>query len=969
MKINEFYSNFELVEVKEIDEINSEAYHFIHNKTKAELIYLKNDTEIKTFGIGFATPPEDSTGVAHIVEHSVLCGSKKYKTKEPFMDLVNSSTQLFLNAMTFSDKTIYPLSTRNKKDFYNLVDVYLDAVFYPAMYDKKEIFLQEGWHYEIDSIDDDITYNGVVYSEMKGAYSDPEEQIREIIGQNIYTDSTYSHDSGGDPYDIVNLTYEDFLEFHSKYYHPSNSYIFLHGDLDIQEFLEYIDINYLNEFEYSDIKSDVVIGEIVKSPSFISTNYSIGNDEDSENKDYFAYSFVSGESIDNASIFMRMFMSELLLDADAAPLKENLLKSKIGDDYFSTISSNLPLDMSFIVKNANSENFEKYIQIIDDTLLELVENGVNRDLVDATINKFEFILKEPAGVNQGVSLFIRSLTGWRYGANPFNSLEFSDLIEDLKSKVDEGYIENYIEENILNNPHKYYMLITPKKGLFESMDKKQKETLAKYKENMSEDELNKLIEENLRLTQYQMEDDSQEAKDTIPSLEISDINTKVIELDTRVETVNDITLLKTVTPSNGIMYMDLAFDTSHLSESELSTLGVLLSLLGNMNTENFSYSDLDNEIYINTGGIYFSTRAYSDYYNKEFYYPKMMISSKVLVSHVDKLVPIIEEIIKTSDFNNHDRILDLLKGEKSDLEMRIESAGHSVVVSQLSALFRKTSKYQSITDDFDFFIYLKELLNNFDNEFDTLLKEVESVYKKVFNRKNLVVSIAGEAQNLDLLDKSILEMVDRLPNDEYSKEDIVLDNQTKSIAILNSSNVHYIGKGFDYNALGQSYEGSMTVLSSILSGTYLHSNIRAKGGAYGTGSILNISGLASLYSYMDPNILETLKVYNEIPELIDNMNLDQKELTKYIIGILNSFDPPNSPRANSRTALSRHITGFGSKELEHLKAQALETDLSKLHEYKTMYKEGLEQNYICILGNKENVKNSGIEFDKIIDLI
>ena len=965
--MNNENKNYKLIESEFIEEIQSTANHLIHIITGAKLLYIENKSEIKTFGIGFATPPSDSKGIPHIVEHSVLSGSRKYKTKEPFMDLVNGSTQLFLNAMTYKDKTLYPLSTRNEKDFYNLMDVYLDAVFYPVMYEREEIFKQEGWHYELEDMESDISYNGIVYNEMKGVYSDPEEQINELIGEAIYPNSTYAHDSGGNPYDITNLSYEEFLDFHRKYYHPSNSFIYLHGDLNIDQVLDYLDREYLSDFQATDVDGSVILSEATSTEEVI-MEYSIAADEDPKSKDYFSYSVVLGESTDNEAVFMRLLLSELLLDADSAPLKLALLDSKMGDDYYTGISSNLPLDLSFILKNGNGEDFHNFIDLIDRELNRLVSEGISRELVDATINKFEFSLREPSGIHEGLSLYIRALSGWRYGGNPLDSLKFVDIIEKIKNGIDDRYIENYISEHILSNPYKKHIHMVAKPGMYELLDISREEQLVALKEKMSPSELEELIASTADLVEYQMSEDSEEAKATIPSLELEDIKSDAKDLDTRIENWDTNTILKTVTPSNGIVYMNMSFDTSHISEEELPTLGVLLSLLGNMDTENYSHKELDSKIYIETGGVSFSSKTYTDFKDGEVYYPKLNVHAKALHSNTDSMIDVIQEIVTKSIFQDKNRILDLIKMEKSEMDMRMESSGHSLIVSTLSALFRKSVKYLSLTDDLDFYLHLDYLLEVYDEEFEKLIDDLQTVYRKVFNGKNITFSIATEERYTDSLDEKLNALIASLPSEEYSAKDISLETDIKSIAILSQSNVHYVGSGFDYNSLGYEYDGSFAVMSSILSGTYLHNNVRAKGGAYGVGVRIGTGGMINFYSYRDPNIQETLNVYSNTDEFLSSVNFDDGEMTKFIIGILNAFDPPISPKGYAATALSRHLTGFGVNELEFYKKQALETNSKTLQSYAKMFTDGLAGEYLIVYGNKDNILNSGIEFDKYIDL-
>ncbi|MFB0972597.1 MAG: insulinase family protein [Neofamilia sp.] len=712
--------NYELLGKEFVEELNSTAYHLKHKKTKAEVLYIENGDEIKTFGIGFRTPPVDSTGVAHIVEHCVLSGSRKYRTKEPFMDMVNSSMQTFLNAMTYPDKTIYPIATRNEKDFYNLMDVYLDAVFYPRIQDVKEIFEQEGWHLELENPEDELKYNGVVYNEMRGAYSDADGQVYELLSYHLHPGSTYDHDSGGDPHEIINLTYENFIGFHKRYYHPSNSYIFLNGKMDVEKVLEYIDEEYLSDFDYQDPNSDIIMNEAFTGVKKLEDYYSVGKDDDIENKSYFAYGVDLGLSTSADDNFMRAILTDILIDSDSSILSDPLLESKLGEDYYSMTSSSLPLDLHIIAKGTDGEKLDEFINLIDTKLQEAVENGIDRDLIDATLNSYEFNLKE-LGMHRGVILGITALRGWLYGNSPLDSLKFKETLERIKSKIDDGFIENYIKEKILNNPQKIHLVVNPKPGMFQEKDEKVKEELAKYKESLSEDEINKLIENTNNLFEYQLQKDSKEDRDTIPKLQLEDISPGVRKLNVSEYERDGIKSFFTDEFTNEIYYTTFAFDLKNLTAEEIPYAGLIRDLLTSVDTENYGFKDLNNQIDIHTGGINFSTSTFEDNNSPE-YAAVMTINGRATPDKIEKFLELLEEILLNSKFEDVNRIKDVLIMIKADLESNIEQSGHSLISSEVNSMMNDAIDLSNIMGGRKYLFFIRDIIEQLEENPDEVLR-------------------------------------------------------------------------------------------------------------------------------------------------------------------------------------------------------------------------------------------------------
>lgn len=957
---------YKFIDEKYIEEVNSQALQFIHNKTGAKVLVLKNEDENKTFGIGFRTPPTDGTGVAHIVEHCVLSGSRKYKTKEPFMDLIKYSLQTFLNAMTYSDKTIYPVSSRNTKDFYNLMDVYLDAVFYPAIYDKKEIFLQEGWHYEIFNENEDIKINGVVYNEMKGVYSSAENQVSDAITFNLHKNSTYGHDSGGDPKEIPNLTYENFLNFHRKYYHPSNSYIYLYGDLDYEKVLNYIDENYLSNFDKIDPNSQIQINPSFDKPVTLESTYSISEEENGENKSYATYSFVIGDNDSKLDALMRNIIAELLVESESAPLREVILKSNLGEDFYSETSASFPLDLSFILKNTEKDKLEEYVQLIDSTLKTLVKEGIDKELIESTLNKFEFILREGGGNHQGVIYFARSLNSWLYDNNPFDALSFNEIVSELKSKIDTDFFERYIEEKILNNNFKLLLMVNPQVGKSEKEAEEVSKFLKEYKDSLSKDELNALIEENIKLLEFQNSED-EDAKDTIPSLDIKDIKKGVSQIPREEYEVSNEKFLYNEQFTNGIAYLNVVFPMNHIEKDELPLITILSNVLTKMDTKNYNYKDLNNKIFLKSGGIKFNGSTISLNMSKE-YTPKFLMSIKVLEDKIENVSALLEEITLNTILDNKKRIKELLLMSKSQIEAAILQVGHSVAVARVKSYYNECGAYEEDLSGLNFYFYLSNLLDNYEELYPKFINSLEEVYKKIFNKNNLILHLIGGRNILDEGKNQLNKYISALPSIEYKDAYYPFKIENKKEGFTSSANVQYVSKGNNLFEFNEKFTGDYVVLANILSTGYLHNSIRAKGGAYGAGIRFSRDGNMATYSYRDPNLLNTVEIYDNIDKHLENLNFSEKDLNNYIIGVMNSFDPVQTPEDKGMSDLMRYISKTSVSDIEKLKEEALNTNLDKLKALAPLIKGAMESDYLTVIGNENIIKENSNLFNNITSL-
>ena len=957
--------NYKLINEEFVDEVNSLVKVYEHIKTKARVLTLSNDDENKCFSIGFTTIPKDSTGVAHIVEHCVLSGSRKYKTKEPFMDMIKSSLQTFLNAMTYPDKTLYPISSRNTKDFYNLMDLYLDSVFFPKMYEEKKIFMQEGWHYELEDEDAPLKINGVVYNEMKGVFSDADDICSYAINEALHENSTYGVISGGEPKHIAQLTYEDFLDFHKKFYHPSNSYIYLYGDLDMDKALDYIDKNYLSNFEYKNIDLGLKLNNSCKR--YVEKTYSVGSDSSTENKDYLAMAFCLGESKNTKDLFMRDFLSELLIDSSAAPLKLALKEANFCEDIYAETSTSYNLDLSIIAKNCDSTKRDIFEKIIFDTLKNIVENGIDKNLVKATLNKFEFALREGGGSHRSVIYYIRALNSWLYGTNPIISLKFNHIIKELKDNLDNGYLENYIKEHLLNNEFKTTVSVTPLKNKNEKEEQEFTKKLEDYKNSLTKDEIENLITDTKELFKFQLTKDTKENKDTIPKLDLSDINKEVTHIPCEKYKEDDKTLIFNPQFTNEITYLTFSFSSEHIAETEFFEYSLLGRLLSKVSTDKFSYVELDSEIYKYIGGLRFAPTSYRVFQSEDFK-RRFNIDLKCLDTNFKDSLNLLNHIIFNSIYTEKERIKELLIESKLSFESGFLQAGHGLAVNQVKTYFNTFSLYNSKINGIEAYFKLCDFLEDYDNKFDYLSTSLSAIAKKLFTKNNLVINLTCSEDKKEENIRYINEFTKKLPSDKYENVKLKLNPTQKNEGLYLSANVVYVSKGYDLSKLNLKYSGKMTVLGNILSNEYLHNNIRAKGGAYGAGISFSIYGDMTTYSYRDPNLSKTIEVYDNMYKYLDNLSLTEEELTNFIIGSMNFFDPLLTPQDKGALNLNRYFTEFSEQEYSNYKNEAINTSLEDLKAYSKYLKEAMDKNYMCTIGSEEKIKQEKELFNEIINL-
>ncbi|MDO4289309.1 MAG: insulinase family protein [Eubacterium sp.] len=968
MKINDCVHGFILKREEEIQEVHGIARVFEHEKTGARLVYISNDDNNKVFHIGFRTPSDNSTGVAHILEHSVLCGSRKYPVKEPFVELAKGSLNTFLNAMTYPDKTVYPIASTNAKDFMNLMDVYLDAVFYPDIYKVPYIFYQEGWHYHLEKKEDPITYNGVVYNEMKGVFSSPEEILHHNIFETLYPDSIYGKESGGDPDVIPDLSYEDFVNFHKKFYHPSNAYIYFYGDGDVEAHLAYLNDNYLSQFDRAEIDSSIATQKPFTGLREAAYNYPVAGDEDFGNRDYLSLSYVLENEPTFEDIMAFEILGHILLGSNASPLKKALLDLDICKEVDYSYSSAMKQPyFSIILKHTDIKHKDLFLKTVKETLEGLVRDGLDAKSVEAGISINEFSLVEgeygayPKGLMYGLEMF----DTWLYGGDPLSHLKYKDVIEKLRASSKNRGFEALIARYLLFNDHKAMVSIHPDPQLAERKERALTKKLADYKASLSEAELEALVEETQLLLERQNTEDTPEALESIPMLSLSEIDKKARIAEMSVETYRDNTLLYHPGHTGGIAYLKLFFDTRVLPREDLKYLSLLNKIIGRISTEDYDYQRLNQEIEIHTGGISSSVETYDNVKMPGSYESKFIIRGKAMADKAEDLVALMTSVILKTRFDEKNLIHDIISEVRMNKENQFLMGGHTVSVQRLQSYYSQSARMFEELGGVEFYRFIADLDDNFDARWEALSEKLQAVAAAIFNRKYLVVSITGEeaakASVLAALDK----LYDKLLDEATPFYDYLFELEPKNEGFMTAAKIQYVSKGYNIRQLGYDYSGSLLVLKSILAMDYLWNRVRVQGGAYGAFFGINRSGDMYMASYRDPNLQKTIDAYNDACSYIEGMEVSNRELEKYIIGTISSKDVPLSAALMADAADTMYFNRTTAEDVQRERDEILGTTLDTLRSTAQMVREVMGKELLCVIGSEEAVREAQDCFGEI----
>ncbi len=978
--LSRILDRYELIETKEIDEIKSTGLYFKHIKSGARVCVLSNEDDNKVFSIGFRTPPADSTGVAHILEHSVLCGSKKFPVKDPFIELAKGSLNTFLNAMTYPDKTVYPVASYNDKDFANLCDIYMDAVLHPNIYDKPEIFYQEGWRYEV-SDEGEFSVNGVVYNEMKGVFSSPEQILVRALSTSLFPDTPYGKESGGDPVDIPKLTYEQFLDFHRTYYHPSNSYISFYGDMDVTEKLDWLDKSYLKEYDKIEVDSKLPYQKAFEETKVLRLNYPCTEKEELEGHNYLAYNAVYEDSLADEICIAMEVLSYYLLDCPGAPLKKKLLAKKICKDVLGGSNNGiLQPFFTIAIKDSKLNDDKEFKQIVKDTLREILSDGLDSVALSAAISRFEFSHREASFDSQpkGLIYSLNMLDSWLYDDSmPFDKLFENNIYKSLKEKADKGFFEEIIEKYLLNNTHESVVILTPDLDYNNKLENELRTRLNEVREALSEKELEVIKENAIKLKKYQEKVDTKEELLCIPRLKREDLSDKVPQTSNiELEDVDCKCIYHDVN-SNGISYIDLFFDLGELDSNQVCYAGLFDAVFAAIGTKKHSINELTTLIDLNTGGISSDCASYKTLKEeKAGYYTR--ISTRVLKGKVKEALKIIGELILEIDFEDYEQLQEIIMETKSRLAMEVNGAAHQMAIRMAGACLSSDGAFTELTKGMSFYEFIYDLEENFEAKKEEIATYLKDFIDTVFTKENLTCSITCDKENLDEVKEEIKEFATSIDKTLESGglgktvksstkmlKNIELTFKKENKAVKLPGQVCFVGRCGSFNK--EKYSGAFSVLKTILGYEYLWKNVREQGGAYGCMCAFLRNGKSYLVSYRDPNLSRTLGVYDKITDYIEGFCADEEEMTKYIIGAISNIDTPLTPIMKGRRDMTNYFVGLSDDEIKKSKLQVIGAKSEDIRALKDTVWEFLNTSVICVLGDTKKIEEAKDLFDNIIE--
>ncbi len=962
--------SYEILESRRVPDLNSYGFLLRHKKTGARLTLLSNDDNNKVFYIGFRTPPEDSTGVAHIIEHTVLCGSKNFPVKDPFIELAKGSLNTFLNAMTYPDKTVYPVASCNDKDFQNLMHVYLDAVFYPNIHQEEKIFMQEGWHYDLADMEDDLTINGVAYNEMKGAFSSPDDVLDREVLNSLFPDTPYGTESGGDPDVIPDLTYEAFLDFHKKYYHPSNSYIYLYGDMDMADKLEFIDQEYLSRFDALAVDSKIRMQKEFAAPKEIRKEYSIMEEESEKSNTYLAYNAVVGDNLDRKLYIAFQVLDYALCSAPGAPLKEALIRQGIGKEIYSTYDNGVMQPyFSIVAKGAEEDQKEEFVRVIENVLKEQAEAGIDRKALRAGLNYFEFKYRESdfGSYPKGLILGLQALDSWLYDdGKPFLHVEANETFGVLKEEAESGYYEDLIRKYLLDNAHKSILVLAPSKGMTARKDAALQKKLQEWKKALGREELEEIVRQTRELVAYQEEPNSKEDLARIPLLEREDIKKEAEPYINEEHKTSDGTLvLEHDIYTNGIAYLRFMFDIGQIPAELFPYIGVLKNVLGMVDTENYAYGDLYHETNIKTGGISIVANTYIDSQNMSEYKVMLEIKAKTLYENIGEAFRLVEEIALRSKFEDKKRLYDVIAELQSRMQAAMMSAGHSLAAVRALSYVSPTAAAAGQISGIPQYRLLEKLSERFEEEKEDLAEKLETLVRSIFRPENFMLDYTGEKKGLEEIDALVHSFQEKLFTVPVEKESYQPELSKKNEGYLTSAQVQYVCRAGNFIHKGLPYTGALKVLKVMMGYDYLWNRVRVKGGAYGCMCSFGKSGDSYFVSYRDPNLEKTVDVYEKAAEYIEGFEADERTMTQFVIGAVSDMDVPMTPAAKGLYSLTGYMTKLPFASVQKERDELLGATAEAIRGLAGHIRAFMEEDCLCVVGSEEKLKENSKMFERL----
>ena len=967
-KLGDMVHGFRVNAMSHIEEVNSDAYVMEHVKSGARLMYLDNDDDNKVFYIAFRTTPDNSKGVPHIMEHSTLCGSRKYPLKEPFVELAKGSLNTFLNAITWPDKTMYPIASRNDVDFHNLMDVYLDAVFYPNCLKNPQILMQEGWHYELENKEAPLTYNGVVYNEMKGALSSPEAIMEDRAMEKLFPDTTYGVESGGDPEVIPTLSFREFTEFHRRFYHPSNSYIYLYGNMDIDKTLEYLDGEYLSAFDRRNVDSMVKTQAPFGKRISVTAPYGIAENEGTEGKAIHALYNAFNDHMSTMDSLAFRILNYVLIDMDGAPLKQAVLDAGLGSDLSGSYGDSYKQPVWIVeVTGSEVDKQQAFADVVDSTLRSIALKGLDKDMLEAALNRTEFTARENdyQGRPKGLFYGVRAMDLWLYDRDPMEALRYIDDINTLRDNLKTNYFENLLLRYVIKNPHQVLITMKPEKGLTEKMNRETAEKLAAFKSSLSDEQLDEIMASTKALKERQASGETEEALETIPLLSRKDLKRTVEEEVLEKENVSGMDHFHFGVHTNGITYLNLYFPLSGLTEEDIPYAILLSTLLRSLSTTKHSYGELARLSNAYTGGMSFAVNGYGKVEDTNAYLPALTVRAKALTAKADKLLDLLGEVINHTLFTDTKRLKELILQEKSEWDMTAFSRGHSLVMTRLTSYFSRGGEFAE-QSGLSYYYFLADLARKFDGEKEKLVAKLEEVSRKIFTRSGLFFETIGEEEEKKAVLSNLSLLVDDMEEGEKKEpRPFSFPPAEKNEAFRTSGKVQYVAKGGNFKSHGFAYTGALKVMETILRYEYLWKKVRVLGGAYGAFTQFLRDGTAILCSYRDPNLAETLKAYEDLPAYLENLTLSDREMNKYVIGTMAAAETQLTPSMKGERAMVHYLSGNTRESRMKIRDEVINCQVEDIRKLAPLVESVMKDPYICVMGSEDKIERDKALFDAV----
>jgi presequence protease len=962
------YPGYRLVEKKFVKEINADCYLFEHIKSGARVLKIAADDPNNTFSIAFKTIPESDAGTPHIMEHSLLNGSKNFPVKSPFDVLSKGSLNTFLNAFTSSDFTAFPVASVNTKDYFNLMHVYLDAVFNPLIYSDPRIFMQEGWHYELSSKDSPVEYKGVVYNEMKGSFSNPERELWYQIQKNLFPDNGYRYSSGGYPSAIPTLTYADFISFHKRHYNASNSYIFLYGNADMGQELAFIDKEYLSKFDRTDLGADVKPNPPFTAVKEVNAKYAVTDGAPVDHQTYLAMNWVIGKGSDQATVMALDVLADVLVNQESAPVRKALNKAGIGKD-ISASAQNMQQNMfSIMVQNANATDKDTFRNIIIETLKKVVKEKIDREALQGSINRMEFRLREGDDAQKGIAYLSRCMTDWLFSNDPFPALEYETQLTTLKTSLTSDYLENIIQKDIIDNPYGLVVTLEPQPGLEKENSKKITAELAAYKKQLSPKDLDSIVKTTQDLVAYQNKEDKPEALATIPVLKISDINRDATWYDVASEKVDGVAQLYHNEFTNHIVYMNYWFDLRVLPQEMIPYAAVLTELLGKMDAGNYPYEKLDKALNINTGGFHTSLAIFLPDYDDNKLLPEFRIQMKTTTEKLDTSMRLLAEILTKTRLDNKDRLGELLHRHLSQVESNVTQNGYGIAVNRLESYYSQRGVFNDMIRGASYYWFLTDLVKRYDADPAGIIVQLNQIKDALFSKNNLLAGTTSSEEDYKIYEKNLPLLASALAEKPVTYNTWLLKPEVKNEGIETASKVQYVLQGYDFRKLGLPWDGKWNVLSQVMSTDWLQTRIRVIGGAYGGFSGISKSGTFYLASYRDPNLKETLDNYQGTIDYLSKFKADSMTMTRYIIGTIANLDYLMTPSEKGDLAFRRYMEKTTKEAVQMDRDAVLATTPEDISRMSSVVAKVLGEKVYCVYGNEDKLRANKSLFKNLVTL-